>query len=66
MHYVGSLDNFRIRKEGTKMFVTSYKDGFESYYAWPDGVSLEDDNVLQQIHKERYLKIKRDYEEFLS
>ena len=66
MKYIGSLDNFRIQKDGTQIFVTSYTDGFESYYSWPESISVDDDNVLQQIHEKRYLRIKRDYEEFLS
>lgn len=66
MHYIGSLDNFRIQKDGTQIFVTSYNDGFEAYYAWPDGVSEDDDNALQKIHEERYIEIRNDYDEFLS
>lgn len=63
--FIISFDHLRFSKDGRSLVVTSGRDsGFEELYPWPDDVSIDDDNIEEELHGRYYLDTRQSYQSY--
>jgi hypothetical protein len=64
MAYITRLHHFKFAKESDELVVTSERDpSFEKRYDWPEGWSIDDEDLVPKIHAEHYVNIRSLFEE---
>jgi len=62
MAYITRLSHFRFEKSGDELVVTSERDdSFKIRYDWPEGCSMTDEGLAEELHERYYNTARREY-----
>jgi len=62
MAYITRLSHFTFNKEGDELVVTSERTEFESRFEWPEDLSMDDEDLVPELHERFYANAMSEYD----